>query len=79
MHGSAMAQGKVVKRARDNDGNVISRSNDNPILDTREYVVEVNDGKEAALAAITNTQSMHTQCDPDGNQYVLVDLINDYC
>ena len=36
-HGSVMAQGRVVKHYCDNDGNVVGRANENPILDTREY------------------------------------------
>ena len=36
--GSAMSQGRVVKRTCDNGGNVIDRANENHILDTREYV-----------------------------------------
>ena len=57
--GSVMARGKVSKRACDNDGNVIGRLNENPILDTREYVIEFEDGKEDALAANTIVQSMY--------------------
>ena len=63
--GSSMVQGKIVKRSRDNDGNVIGCANENPILDTLEYVVECEDGKEAALAASTIAQSMyalHGEC-----------------
>ena len=37
--GQGLAQGRVLKRARDNDENVIGRANENRILDTREYVV----------------------------------------
>ena len=42
---SSMAQGKVVKRSCDNDGNVVGYANENPILDTQEYVVEFEDGE----------------------------------
>ena len=38
-----MAQGRVTKRLRNNDGNPVGRANANPILDTREYVVEFDD------------------------------------
>ena len=54
-----MAQGRVVKCTRDNNSNAIGRLNKNPILDTREYVVEFKDGKEAALAANTTSQSIY--------------------
>jgi hypothetical protein len=73
-----MAQGKVTKRARDNTGNPVGRANDNPILDTREYIVEFDDGTEADLSANVIAQNMYAQCDPDGNCYVLFDSIVDW-
>ena len=45
------ARGRVLKRARDNDGNVIGRAHKKPILDTRQYIVEFEEGKKAELAA----------------------------
>ena len=76
--GQSLAQGRMMNRARDNDDNVIGRANKNPILDTRGYIVEFEDGEQAELAANTIAQSMYAQCDPDGNQYVMVDLIVDF-
>ena len=73
-----MAQGRVVKRARDQDGNPIGRANENPILDTRKYVVAFDSGEEAELSANAIAESMYTQCDPDGNQYVMFDSVVDY-
>ena len=37
--GKGMAQGRVTKRARDNDGNVVGRAHANPILDTRKCIL----------------------------------------
>ena len=51
--GQSLAQGRVLKRARDNDDNVIGRANENPILDTQGYIVEFEDGDQAELAANT--------------------------
>ena len=76
--GDREAMGRVAKRARDNDGNPIGRANQNPILDTREYIVEFEDGTQAELAANVIAQSMYAQCDPEGNAYVLFDSIVDY-
>ena len=73
-----MAQEKVVKRARDQDGNPIGRANGNPILDTRKYVVSFDTGEEAELSANAIAESMYAQCDPEGNQYVMFDSIVDY-
>ena len=77
-HGKSLAQGRVLKRARDNDDNVIGRTNENPIYDTRGYVVKFKDGEQAELAANTIAQSMYAQCDPDRNQYVMFDSIVDF-
>ena len=75
--GYEMAMERVTKRARDPDGNPLGTAHENPILDTRQYIVQFNDGGEAELAAIVIAANMYTQCDPEGNQYVLLDsLIN---
>ena len=73
--GDGQAMGRVVKRARNNDGNTIGRAHQNPILDTREYVAEFEDGTTSELAANVIAQSMYAQCDPDGNTYLLFDSI----
>ena len=71
------AQGRVRKRACDNDGNSIGRANEKPILDSREYVVEFKDGTEEELSNNAIAQIMYSQCDPDGNTYVLFDSVTD--
>ena len=76
--GQGLVQGRVLKRARDNDNNVIGHANENPILDTRGYAVEFDDGEQAELSSNAIAQSMYAQCDPDGNQYVIFDSIVDF-
>ena len=73
-----MAMGRVIKRARDSDGNPLGTANDNPIVNTRQYIVQFTDGDEAELAAYVIATNMYAQCDPDGNQYVLLDSLIDY-
>ena len=43
--GQSFSQGRVLKRVRDSDDNVIVRANGNPILDTRGCIVEFEDGE----------------------------------
>ena len=43
--GNRYSRGKVIRRKRDAYGNSVGKSNDNPILDTREYPVEFDDGE----------------------------------
>ena len=70
-----MFQRRVRKHDHDNDGNPIGRANENPILNSREYVVEFKDSTESELASNAIAQSMYAQCDPDGYTYVLIDSI----
>jgi hypothetical protein len=53
--------GRVVKRLRDKDGLPIGTANDNPILDTRMYEVEFQDGYRASLAANAITENLFAQ------------------
>jgi hypothetical protein len=53
-------------------------TNDNPILDRREYIMTFDDGDVTDLTANLIPESMYAQCDPDGNQYVLLDSIIDH-
>ena len=77
-HGQGLAQVRVPKHARDNDDNFIVHANENPIIDTRENVVEFEDGEQEELASNTIAQSIYAQCDPERNQYVMFDLIVDF-
>ena len=76
--GGTMVKGCVTKCKHDDDGNVIGRANDNPFLDTRSYIVDFADGNTTKLTMNLIAESMYAQCDPDGNQYVLLDDLTDY-
>eukprot|EP00978_Attheya_sp_CCMP212_P022805 scaffold68594_cov30-Attheya_sp.AAC.1 len=73
-----MSSGKVIGRKRDKDGVAKGKANTNPILDTRTYQVRFPDGVEAEYAANAIAENMWTQCDPDGNQHVLLESIVDH-
>ena len=45
-------------------------ANLNPILESRQYFVELKDVTEAELTSNATAKSMYDQCDPDGNQYL---------
>ena len=57
-----------MEKKRDFEGNVIGRSNDNPIRDTRQYVVKFDSGEVTELTANVIAQSMYSMCDEDGYQ-----------
>ena len=53
-------------------------ANDNPILDSRMYKVEYQDGAKASLAANFIAENMFAQVDQEGNCHILLDEIIDY-
>ncbi|KAL7526268.1 LOW QUALITY PROTEIN: hypothetical protein ACHAXR_003858, partial [Thalassiosira sp. AJA248-18] len=57
--GDSLARGRVTGRKHDSEGNPIGRANSNPILDSREYFVEFENGEVAELAANVIAQSMY--------------------
>jgi len=76
--GGTVKAGTVKHRARNADGELIGKQNDNPILDTRIYQVEFPDGEVAEYAANVIAENMFAQCDPNGNQYLLLKSIIDH-
>jgi hypothetical protein len=76
--GGVLVKGCVTARKRDRDGNPVGHANDNPILDTRSYIVDFDDGDQTELTANMIAESLYSQCDPDGNQYVLLEEIVDH-
>ena len=69
---------KVKRRKVDKHGNRMGKSHSNPILDTRIYEVELLDGIEKEFAANIIAHNMYSQCDADGNQYLLMEGIMDH-
>ena len=77
--GDGLVQGRVTNRARDNDGNVIGRAHDNPILDTKKYTVEFENGEEAELSSNAIAQSTFVcSVQPQRESVCLFDSIVDY-
>jgi hypothetical protein len=76
--GGVMVKGRVTARKSDQDGNPVGHANDNPILDTRSYIINFDDGNQTELIANMIAESLYSQCDPDGNQYVLLEDFVDH-
>jgi len=68
--GGELTTGKVTGRKRDQDGNPIGLRNSNPILDTRVYEVQFPDGHAEEFAANVIAESLYSQVDDEGNQYI---------
>jgi hypothetical protein len=71
-------QGRIAKRSKDNDGNPVGRRNDNFLLDTRRYEVELEDGTTEEFYANVIAENLFSQVDSEGNQYVLMKEISDH-
>ena len=69
---------RVLRRKRDSNGVPVGTAHKQPAMDTRVYEVRFLDGCTKELAANTIAEALYAQCDPDGNQYVLLDAIVDY-
>ncbi len=76
--GGTMAKGCVSACKRDRNGNPAGLANSNPILDTRSYIITFDDGDQTKLTANLIAESLFSQCDPNGNKYVLLDEIVDH-
>ena len=75
--GDRMITGKVRNRKRDQDGNLHGKANENSILDTRNYEVEFPSGEVGEYTANVIAENMYTQCDINGNQFLLMEAIID--
>ena len=63
---------RVSKRMKNFAGNSIGTANKNPILDTRQYLVEYFDGHEEAMHTNLITEHMYAQVDEDGHIFSLL-------
>ena len=69
---------QVTKRLKDNNGFPIGIANQNPIIDTRMYEVEYQDGYKASLTANAIVHNLFAQVYKEGNRHVLFDEILDH-
>lgn len=76
--GGELKTGTVVKRARGNDGRPIGRSHSNPMLDSRQYVVEFTDGTTENYFANVIAENIYARIDDEGHQFLLLKEIVDH-
>ena len=68
----------VKRRVKDYNGNMVGRSNNNPLLDTAEYEVELEDGTTDKVFANTIAQNIYSQLDSEGQEHAIFDEIIDH-
>ena len=73
-----MTKGCVVGRKRDAESNPIGWAHLNPVLDTRLYLMEFDDGDITELMANAIAESIYSQCNTNGNMYLLLDTFVDF-
>lgn len=73
--GGESVRAKVIGRKHDRDGRPVGVRNANPILDTREYEVEFQDGSTDIYAANLIAENMYAQVDSEGYEQLLMSEI----
>jgi hypothetical protein len=73
--GDKVMSGKVKRRKREHDGSLKGTEHPNPMLDIHMYEVELPDRQVAEYSANVIAENMYTQCNAEGNQYLLLDKI----
>jgi hypothetical protein len=73
-----MVKARVLKRAKGEDGNPIGLHHKNPLFDTREYTVEFPDGTTAEYQANIIAETLFSQSDSEGKQYMIMKEICDH-
>ena len=69
----------VKRRKCDINGKPIVIYNENPLINTRLYKVELHDGAIEELVANAISENLWSQCDEDGFMYQILDKIVDHC
>jgi hypothetical protein len=65
----------VKRRTHNDDGKPVNLKNSNPILDTREYHLEFEDGSTQVYAANLVAENIYAQVDDEGNMFNLMESI----
>jgi hypothetical protein len=76
--GGVMSKGKVIKRSKNSDLKPVGLKNENPILDTREYEVEFEDGEISTYQANLISEHLHASVDEQGMLLQLMKGIIDH-
>lgn len=75
--GGESAMATIIKRSRNMDGVPTGIANSNPILDTREYIAQFDDGAEQAYSANLIAENLYSQVDSEGKHFtVMKDIID---
>jgi hypothetical protein len=71
-HHGELVRARVTGRKQGADGNPLGKANANPILDSREYEAKFHHGSTETFAANVIAESLYSQVDSDGREFVLM-------
>ena len=77
-HDGSFTRGKVIKGVKGNDGKAIVPHHDNPLVDTSEYKIELENGSSAQYTANFIAENIFSQADSEGNRYNITSEITDH-
>jgi hypothetical protein len=69
---------RVTKSRRTDDGQQFGQRHVNPVLDSREYEVEFQDGSLETFSTNTVVENMNAQIDPEGKRHRIFAGITDH-
>jgi hypothetical protein len=69
---------RVTKRMKDDEGNPIGTASNNPLLDSRQYEVEFDDGTTEILTANVIAENLLAQVDEEGRHQKMLEEIIDH-
>jgi hypothetical protein len=78
LEGDTFTKGQVIARKHDIDGNILGKPHINPILDSRIYEVQFEDGHIEEYAANVIAESIYAQVDDKRCENLILDEITDY-
>ena len=76
--GNELRAAKVIRRATDEDGQIIGTYHDNPLLNTLQYEVEFPDREIREYSANLIAENIYAQVDAHGHAHTLLDSIIAY-
>ena len=76
--GNVATKATVIKRKTDIHGKPLGKAHSNPLLDTREYIVELEDGTFDSYFANMIAENLFSQCDAEGRQFNTIRDIIDH-
>ncbi|KAL7474624.1 hypothetical protein ACHAW6_000588 [Cyclotella cf. meneghiniana] len=69
---------RVLCRKHDLNGVPVGTAHKQPAMDTCVYEVHFPDGRTKELAAKTISEALYAQCNPNGNQCIMLDTVVDF-